>query len=101
MADLDYAAQLQAAYTQQQASRAANAQRQAEEAQRQQAAAEAAAAEAERTRGRTWGELAGDVGAGALQSAVGLGGAAYGLANVGTLGFLDRATGFSQNLAQT
>ena len=76
-------------------------QRQAAEAQRQQAAAEAAAAEAERTRGRTWGELAGDVGAGALQSAVGLGGAAYGLANVGTLGFLDRATGFSQNLSET
>ena len=101
MADLDYAAQLEAAYQQQQVSRAANAQRQAEEAQRQQAAADAAAAEAERTRGRTWGELAGDVGAGALQSAVGLGGAAYGLANVGTLGFLDRATGFSQNLSQT
>jgi hypothetical protein len=101
MADLDYAAQLEAAYQQQQVSRAANAQRQAEEAQRQQAAADAAAAEAERTRGRTWGELAGDVGAGALQSAVGLGGAAYGLANVGTLGFLDRATGFSQNLSET
>lgn len=101
MADLDYAAQLQAAYTQQQASRAANAQRQAEEAQRQQAAAEAAAAEAERTRGRTFGELAGDVGAGALQSAVGLGGAAYGLANLATAGFLDRATGFSQNLSET
>ena len=101
MADLDYAAQLEAAYQQQQVSRAASAQRQAEEAQRQQADAAAAAAEAERTRGRTWGELAGDVGAGALQSAVGLGGAAYGLANVGTLGFLDRATGFSQNLSQT
>jgi len=76
-------------------------QRQAAEAQRQQAAAEAAAAEAERTRGRTFGELAGDVGAGALQSAVGLGGAGYGLANLATAGFLDRATGFSQNLAQT
>ena len=101
MADLDYAAQLEAAYQQQQVSRAANAQRQAEEAQRQQAAAEAAAAEAERTRGRTFGELAGDVGAAGMQAAVGLGGAAYGLANVGTLGFLDRATGFSQNLSQT
>lgn len=101
MADLDYAAQLEAAYQQQQVSRAANAQRQAEEAQRQQAAADAAAAEAERTRGRTWGELAGDVGAGALQSAVGLGGAAYGLANLATAGSLDRATGFSQNLSQT
>ena len=76
-------------------------QRQAAEAQRQQAAAEAAAAEAERTRGRTFGELAGDVGAGALQSAVGLGGAGYGLANLATAGFLDRATGFSQNLSQT
>ena len=101
MADLDYAAQLEAAYQQQQVSRAANAQRQAEEAQRQQAAAEAAAAEAERTRGRTFGELVGDTAAGALQSAVGLGGAAYGLANIGTAGYLDRATGFSQNLAQT
>lgn len=76
-------------------------QRQAAEAQRQQAAAEAAAAEAERTRGRTFGELAGDVGAGALQSAVGLGGAGYGLANLATAGFLDRATGFSQNLSET
>ena len=76
-------------------------QRQAAEAQRQQAAADAAAAEAERTRGRTFGELAGDVGAGALQSAVGLGGAGYGLANLATAGFLDRATGFSQNLSQT
>ena len=101
MADLDYAAQLEAAYKQQQVSRAANAQRQADEAARQQADAEAAAAEAERTRGRTFGELAGDVGAGALQSAVGLGGAGYGLANLATAGFLDRATGFSQNLAQT
>ncbi len=101
MADLDYAAQLEAAYQQQQVSRAANAQRQAEEAQRQQAAAEAAAAEAERTRSRTWGELAGDTAAGALQSAVGLGGAGYGLANLATAGFLDRATGFSQNLSQT
>ena len=101
MADLDYAAQLEAAYQQQQVSRAANAQRQAEEAQRQQAAAEAAAAEAERTRGRTFGELAGDTAAGALQSAVGLGGAGYGLANLATAGFLDRATGFSQNLSQT
>lgn len=101
MADLDYAAQLEAAYQQQQVSRAANAQRQAEEAQRQQAAAEAAAAEAERTRGRTWGELAGDVGAATAQTTVGVGGAAYGLANLATAGFLDRATGFSQNLAQT
>ena len=76
-------------------------QRQAAEAQRQQAAADAAAAEVERTRGRTFGELAGDVGAGALQSAVGLGGAGYGLANLATTGFLDRATGFSQNLSET
>lgn len=76
-------------------------QRQAAEAQRQQAAAEAAAAEAERTRGRTFGELAGDTAAGALQSAVGLGGAGYGLANLATAGFLDRGTGFSQNLAET
>ena len=76
-------------------------QRQAAEAQRQQAAAEAAAAEAERTRGRTTGELAGDVATGALQSAVGLGGAGYGLANLATAGFLDRATGFSQNLSET
>lgn len=101
MADLDYAAQLEAAYKQQQVSRAANAQRQADEAAKQQAAADAAAAEAERTRGRTWGELAGDVGAAGMQAAVGLGGAAYGLANIGTAGYLDRATGFSQNLSQT
>lgn len=72
----------------------------ADEAARQQAAAEAAA-EYERTRGRTLGETAGDVGAAALQSAVGLGGAAYGLANLATLGTLDRVTGFSQNLAET
>jgi len=101
MADLDYAAQLEAAYQQQQVSRAANAQRQAEEAQRQQAAAEAAAAEAERTRSRTWGEVAGDTAAAALQSAVGLGGAAYGLANVATVGTLDRVTGMSENFQQT
>ena len=59
------------------------------------------AAEAERNRSRTWGEVAGDTGAAALQSAVGLGGAAYGLANLATLGTLDRVTGFSQNLAET
>lgn len=72
----------------------------ADEAARQQAAADAAA-EYERTRGRTLGEIAGDTGAAALQSAVGLGGAAYGLANLATLGTLDRVTGFSQNLAET
>lgn len=65
-----------------------------------QQAAEAAAA-AERTRGRTLGETAGDIGLAALGGAVGLGGAAYGLANVATGGFLDRGLGFSQNLQET
>lgn len=96
---------LAAVYEQQlQSSRQAIQQQQAAEAERQrqqQEAAAAAAAEAERTRGRTVGELAGDIGLAGLQSAVGLGGAGYGLANIATAGLLDRATGFSQNLQET
>lgn len=85
MADLDYAAQLralEAAYQQQQVSRAASAQRQAEEAQRQQAAADAAAAEAERTRSRTWGEAGKDAALSLSQGIGGVVGAGYGLANL-------------------
>lgn len=96
---------LAAVYEQQlQSSRQAIQQQQVADAERQRQQQEvdaAAAAEAERTRGRTAGELAGDVGLALGQSAVGLGGAAYGLANVATAGMLDRATGFSQNLEQT
>ena len=62
---------------------------------------EEAARQAELNRDRTVGEFAGDVGLSALGGAVGLGGAAYGLANVATGGLLDRATGFSSNLQET
>lgn len=96
---------LAAVYEQQlQSSRQAIQQQQAAEAERQrqqQEAAAAAAAEAERTRDRTVLEHAGDFGLASLQTAVGLGGAGYGLANVATAGLLDRTTGFSQNLQET
>lgn len=62
---------------------------------------EEAARQAELKRDRTVGEFAGDVGLSALGGAVGLGGAAFGLANVATGGLLDRATGFSSNLQET
>lgn len=64
-----------------------------------QAARDAAAAEA--ARNRTTGEVFGDLGTQLLQGAVGLGQSAYGLGNIATLGVLDRATGFSQNFAET
>lgn len=63
-------------------------------------AAQAAAA-AEAARNRTTGEVFGDLGTQLLQGAVGLGQSAYGLGNIATLGVLDRATGFSQNFAET
>lgn len=53
------------------------------------------------TRGNTVGETLGNVPTQLLSGAVDLGQAAYGLANMGTLGVLDRATGLSQNFAQT
>lgn len=56
---------------------------------------------AEATRGRTWGEALGDTGAAIGQAVVGTGQAAYGLANLATLGGLDRATGMSENFAET
>jgi hypothetical protein len=63
-------------------------------------AAQAAAA-AEAARNRTTGDVFGDLGTQLLQGAVGLGQSAYGLGNIATLGALDRATGFSQNFADT
>lgn len=69
--------------------------------QRQQAEQARLAAEAERTRSRTAGELAGDVGLALGQTALGLGGAAYGAANLATLGGLDRLAGLSENFQQS
>ena len=66
-----------------------------------QQAAQAAAEEAERTRGNTWGEAAGNLPVQLLSGAVGLGQAAYGLGNMATLGTLDRAAGLSDNFQQT
>ena len=43
----------------------------------------------------------GDLGTQLLQGAVGLGQSAYGLGNIATLGVLDRATGLSQDFAET
>jgi len=78
---------------------------QAAEAARQKAAQAAAAQEAaavrEATRDRTAGEFAGDTAAAALQTAVGLGGAGYGLANMATLGVADRVLGLSENFDRT
>lgn len=70
------------------------------ELQRQQAEQARLAAEAERNRSRTVGEFAGDLGAGLLQTSMNLGGAAYGLANMATLGGLDRVAGLSENFQQ-
>lgn len=70
-------------------------------AQQQQAADAAAAAEIEANRSNTWGEALGNVPVQLLSGAVGLGQAGYGLANLATLGLLDRATGFSQNFDET
>lgn len=69
--------------------------------QRQQAEQARLAAEAERTRSRTAGEFAGDVGLALGQTALGLGGAAYGAANLATLGGLDRLAGLSENFQQS
>ena len=56
----------------------------------------------ERERSRSIGELAGDTGIAALQGAVGLGQAAFGVGNLATGGLLDRATGgFSENFQET
>lgn len=67
--------------------------------QERQAAEAARLAEANRS--RTFGEVVGDTGAGALQSAMNLGGAAYGLANMATLGYLDRGLGLSENFDES
>ena len=56
---------------------------------------------AEATRSRTWGEAAQDVGLAVGQAVIGTGQAAYGLANLATLGGLDRATGMSENFAES
>lgn len=53
------------------------------------------------TRGNTLGETLKNIPVQGLMGAVDLGQAAYGLANMGTLGVLDRATGFSQNFPET
>lgn len=69
--------------------------------QSQQAEQARLAAEAERARSRTAGEFAGDVGLALGQTALGLGGAAYGAANLATLGGLDRIAGLSENFQQS
>lgn len=56
---------------------------------------------AERNRSRTWGEVAADTGLGLAQTVVNVGGAAYGLGNMATLGMLDRAVGLSGNFEET
>ena len=53
------------------------------------------------SRNRSAGEIAQDLGSQALQGAVGLGQAAYGLGNLATLGTLDRLTGMSENFQRT
>lgn len=76
---------------------------QAEQLRQQEAAAAQAEAQrqAELNRSRTFGEVAQDAGLQLLDSAVGLGQAAYGVANIATVGDLDRLTQFSQNFAET
>lgn len=83
--------------------RALELQRAAAEKQKAERDAEALveAERVERTRSRSVGEVAQDVGVQALQSAVGLGQAAYGLGNIATAGVLDRVTGFSENFRET
>lgn len=63
------------------------------------AAEELAAHEA--TRSRTGGEVARDLGVQALGGAVTLGQGVYGLANMATLGLLDRGLGMSENFDRT
>lgn len=72
---------------------------QAKLAYQEQLARDALAAEAARP--RTTGQVLGDAGAALLQGAVGLGQTAYGLANMGTGGLLDRATGLSDRFQRT
>lgn len=96
------AAQQFAAMRQQQAQQLA--QQQALEAQQQQAAMAEAQRQYTMNRSRTAGELAGDVGLSVGQGIVGLGQGAYGLANMASLGFLDRAaqaTGFAPDFQRT
>lgn len=73
----------------------------ARQVQEEEAAAAAAALAAENARSNTWGEAALNAPIQLLSSAVGLGQAAYGLANVGSFGLLDRTTGFSDNFQRT
>lgn len=76
----------------------------AQEAERQaqaQAAQLAAQEEYERTRSNTWGEAALNLPIQLLSGAVGLGQAGYGLANMATLGGLDRVAGMSENFQRT
>lgn len=80
------------------ATRRAEAARAAEQAR---LAEEARLAEIEYNRSRTAGEVAQDVGLQALSGAVGLGQAAYGLANIGTLGLLERGVGLAENFPRT
>ena len=81
--------------------------RQLQEAQRAQRAADEAAAlrqaaaEAEATRSNTWGEALANVPIQLLSGAVSLGQAGYGLANMASLGVLDRVTGLSDNFGET
>lgn len=108
---LDYQTVLRAWELQQQATGqpaggwfSADAARAEQEAQQAAAAQQKAAEEAriaEATRGRTWGEAAQDVGLAVGQAVIGTGQAAYGLVNLATLGGLDRATGMSENFAES
>lgn len=107
---LDYQTVLRAWQLQQQATGQPDTWFSADAALAEQKAQQAAAAAqqdaeaarlAEATRGRTWGEAIGDTGAAIGQAVVGTGQAAYGLANLATLGGLDRATGMSENFAET
>ncbi len=108
---LDYQTVLRAWELQQQAAGqptggwfSADAARAEQEAQQAAAAQQKAAEEAriaEATRGRTWGEAAQDVGLATGQAVLGLGQALYGATNLATLGGLDRATGMSENFAES
>lgn len=77
--------------------------RQAEQVRQQQAAQAQADAQrqAEASRSRTLAEVAQDAGAQVLDSAIGLGQAAYGVVNLATLGAYDRSAGFSEDFART
>lgn len=92
-----------AAISQETIARAYELQLQAQQAQAAQRQADLAAqaAEAEATRSNTVGEALGNVPVQLLSGAVGLAQAGYGLGNLATAGLLDRATGFSENFAET